>query len=572
MFLGGNDLPHRWRGRQGFTVCETGFGLGTNFLALWQAWREDPARCAHLHMVSIEGHPFTREVYRDLCNSHVPEPLRGLARELAAQWPALLPGMHRLEFEGGAVTLTLAFGSIDRMVPRLSACVDAFFLDGFAPRVNPAMWEPGLLRRLLRLGSADATLATWCSAGFVRRALQAGGFDVERMPGVGGKHHITVGRRSAWAHKHAPTHALRPRAPVIVVGAGLAGAGVAHALALRGVAVEVIAAAPLAHGGHLAAAMTPIVARDDNARARLARAGSQRALRRWEDMPAVRRVGALQLERDAGRTAALGETLRILGLPADWVREVGRDEACALAGLPVARGGLYFGDGMLVQPQRLIDGLLAQPAIARIDGTVARLARTGPHGWQALDEAGGVLAEGEHIVLANGLGAQAVLQASGLLDDLPRLAQMQALAGEVTHVPAVALDGGPRCVIAGEGYLLPAVEGWCVAGSTYALEVQTSVISAAGQRANLAKAAGLLGSDLPVQGGSLPGWAGWRAVLPGRSPTIGGLLQAPGVMLATGYASRGLSWSALAGDIIAARLCAEPAPLERDLLAAIAPR
>ncbi|SUW53352.1 bifunctional tRNA (mnm(5)s(2)U34)-methyltransferase/FAD-dependent cmnm(5)s(2)U34 oxidoreductase [Bordetella holmesii] len=110
---------------------------------------------------------------------------------------------------------------------------------------------------------------------------------------------------------------------MIVVGAGLAGAGVAHALALRGVAVEVIAAAPLAHGGHLAAAMTPIVARDDNARARLARAGSQRALRRWEDMPAVRRVGALQLERDAGRTAALGETLRILGLPADWVREGG---------------------------------------------------------------------------------------------------------------------------------------------------------------------------------------------------------------------------------------------------------
>ncbi|SUW53324.1 Uncharacterized conserved protein [Bordetella holmesii] len=33
-----------------------------------------------------------------------------------------------------------------------------------------------------------------------------------------------------------------------------------------------------------------------------------------------------------------------------------------------------------------------------------------------------------------------------------------------------------------------------------------------------------------------------------------------------------MSWSALAGDIIAARLCAEPAPLERDLLAAIAPR
>lgn len=45
VFLHGNDLPQRWRGRRHFTVCETGFGLGTNFLALWRAWREDPGRC-----------------------------------------------------------------------------------------------------------------------------------------------------------------------------------------------------------------------------------------------------------------------------------------------------------------------------------------------------------------------------------------------------------------------------------------------------------------------------------------------------------------------------------------------
>src|SRR5690606_28649822 len=44
VFLRGNGLPQRWRGRQAFTVCETGFGLGLNFLALWDAWRNDPAR------------------------------------------------------------------------------------------------------------------------------------------------------------------------------------------------------------------------------------------------------------------------------------------------------------------------------------------------------------------------------------------------------------------------------------------------------------------------------------------------------------------------------------------------
>jgi tRNA 5-methylaminomethyl-2-thiouridine biosynthesis bifunctional protein len=55
-------------------------------------------------------------------------------------------------------------------------------------------------------------------------------------------------------------------------------------------------------------------------------------------------------------------------------------------------------------------------------------------------------------------------------------------------------------------------------------------------------------------------------------PAIGPLAHAPGVWLATGYASRGLSWSALGGDLIAAWLCGEPLPLETDLIGQILPR
>ena len=58
VFLGGNGLPQRWGGRPRFVIFETGFGLGLNFLVTWQAWRRDPARCARLHFVSIEKHPF----------------------------------------------------------------------------------------------------------------------------------------------------------------------------------------------------------------------------------------------------------------------------------------------------------------------------------------------------------------------------------------------------------------------------------------------------------------------------------------------------------------------------------
>jgi tRNA 5-methylaminomethyl-2-thiouridine biosynthesis bifunctional protein len=79
VFLGGNDLPARWRGRDRFVILETGFGLGNNFLAAWSAWRDDPQRCARLHFISIEKHPLTAA---DLKRAHAASPLPELAQPL----------------------------------------------------------------------------------------------------------------------------------------------------------------------------------------------------------------------------------------------------------------------------------------------------------------------------------------------------------------------------------------------------------------------------------------------------------------------------------------------------------
>ncbi|MGE8659416.1 MAG: tRNA (5-methylaminomethyl-2-thiouridine)(34)-methyltransferase MnmD [Achromobacter sp.] len=581
VFLRGNGLPQRWRGRDAFTVCETGFGLGLNFLALWRAWRDDPRRARRLHMLSLEAHPFSREDLAALLARHAPEPLAALATQLAAQWPPLLPGLHRLEFEDGAVTLTLGFGDAQALAPRLAGRVDAFFLDGFAPERNPRMWEAPLLKDLARLAAPGATVATWACTGALRRALQEAGFAARRAPGYGGKWHMTVGT-AAPGSAAAPGAVAEGARHAVVVGAGLAGAGIAQGLALRGWRVTVLdaglARGVAAHAGHVAAALTPVLARDDNARARLSRAGSGRALARWSGLPggaAPRVCGTVQLDRDAGRAAALADTLATLAFPAGWVRAVSRDEASGLAGLPLARGGVFFGQGMLIQPSELIPALLATPGVEVVPAIVARVARAAD-GWHALDAAGVPLARAGHVILANAFGAQQVLAASELLAPLPRVAQMHALAGEVTLVPAAALGGGPRCVVGGEGYLLPDTGPGCVAGSTYVHGAREARIGADGQRVTLDKAAGLLGEDFPafhaLVPGSLPGWAGWRAVLPGRLPAVGELSHAPGLWLAAGYASRGLSWSALMGDLIAARLCGEPSPLEADLSQLIAPR
>jgi len=58
VFLAGNRLPERWAGRERFVILETGFGIGLNFLATWQAWRRDPARCGRLHFRLAGKAPF----------------------------------------------------------------------------------------------------------------------------------------------------------------------------------------------------------------------------------------------------------------------------------------------------------------------------------------------------------------------------------------------------------------------------------------------------------------------------------------------------------------------------------
>jgi tRNA 5-methylaminomethyl-2-thiouridine biosynthesis bifunctional protein len=231
---------------------------------------------------------------------------------------------------------------------------------------------------------------------------------------------------------------------------------------------------------------------------------------------------------------------------------------------------------MLLRPHALIQSLAAAPGIRRVQAGIRRITQHGG-AWRLYAGDGAEACRAPVVVLANAMGARDILHAAGLLEPLPRLAQMHALAGEVTLLPAGRLGGGPRCIVGGEGYLLPAVDGWCVAGSTYAHGAAESRVTEAGQEVNLRKAAALLAPQAGkgLQGaaaGSLPGWAGWRAVLPGRLPAIGSVPGAEGLYLATGFASRGLSWAALAGDIIGACLCGEPAVLESDLLAAVAPR
>ncbi|MFD2448242.1 MnmC family methyltransferase [Vogesella fluminis] len=97
----------------------------------------------------------------------------------------MAPGWHRFVLENGRVILTLLIGDVLETLPQLEARIDAWFLDGFAPARNPEMWQPALFRQLARLSHRGTTLATFSSAGIVRRGLEEAGFGIEKVAGYG---------------------------------------------------------------------------------------------------------------------------------------------------------------------------------------------------------------------------------------------------------------------------------------------------------------------------------------------------------------------------------------------------
>lgn len=525
-----------WAKRTHYTILDDDFQDGLRFLQLWHAWLSDPLRPTRLHVIGLLPRLLeAAELLRRL-NARAPVPLRELAEKLVDAWPLNLPGVHRLDFEQGGLTLTLGVGERLQVLACLRAKVDLFYLD-------QACHE------------ASSEQARQLSAALLPPDL--------------------------WAQEAQ----VPARRQALVVGAGFAGMAVAHSLALRGWTVTVLdknsggqsgtpaSNASATHAQHAAAALTPMVARDDNLRARLSRAGSLRAQARWGHLPetVLNRCGALQLQRNQGRIVDLAAVMAALQFPSEWARYVDAPEASALSGLKLNRGGIYFSTAAQVRPQRLLEALAGTPGVQTQRAEVHRL-RKQDEQWQALDAQGQVLAQAHYVVVASALDSFSILDRSDVLAKDCRLSKMHALAGEITFVPEDLLVGGPRCIVSGDGYVLPAQEGMSVIGSSYAHGAQEARTTPAGMLGNLEKAAGLLNQPhLPevMDEQPLSGWAGWRAVLPARLPVIGPVPNSRGLWVACGFASRGLTWAPLAGDLIAAALNAEPLPLENDIIEVI---
>lgn len=582
VFLDGIGAPAIWRDRRDFTLGETGFGTGLNFLALWDLWDRTAPSDARLHYVAVERHPMARE---DLARALAAFPELGpRAAALEAAWPHAAPGFHHLRlYHDGRVRLTLLFGDAADMLARLVARVDAWFLDGFAPARNPEMWSPRLFREIARLSAPDARLATFTVAGMVRRGLAEVGFRLEKAPGFGGKRECLRGRHEGGgaAPFDDPAPWFAPASPmagrsVAVIGGGIGGLMAARMLADHGAEVTLHERAErllAGASGNPAAIFEPWIDLGASPAAEFARTATFHALRWYGRMPEeiFTRCGVRLLSNDTERNARIAATLA----PGD---------------AELTDGGLFFPAAGMIHTAALGEWLSAGLEI-RTRSAVHDLMRQDGR-WHLMDQDGAIVGTVDAVVLAAPFAAER-------LCGFPL--GIAARRGQLTYLPA-DIGGAVPTVLSGDGYVTPPVatpDGMRhLAGATFAAvdPADDSWVkeSVADHAANLAAAAALLPHATLPSAENVTGRVGLRAVTNDHLPVLGGVPRpgygeaygglavgkrekygnaayAPGLYVLTALGARGYLTAPLLAESLAAMICGHPVPLPRPVLDALHP-
>ncbi|EMG7880060.1 bifunctional tRNA (5-methylaminomethyl-2-thiouridine)(34)-methyltransferase MnmD/FAD-dependent 5-carboxymethylaminomethyl-2-thiouridine(34) oxidoreductase MnmC [Enterobacter hormaechei] len=610
VFLDGNHLGTRFpeHPRSLFVVAESGFGTGLNFLTLWQAF--DCFRAAYpeatlqrLHFISFEKFPLTAHDLR-LAHQRWPE-LAHWAEQLQTQWPPAIGGCHRLILDDGRVTLDLWLGDIndltDKLDDSMNQKVDAWFLDGFAPAKNPDMWSPHLFSAMARLARPGATLATFTSAGFVRRGLQEAGFTMRKTKGFGRKRDMLVGvmEQDLAIPAQAPWFARRASTSreVAIVGGGIASALLSLALLHRGWQVTLYCAdeAPATGAsGNRQGALYPLLSSHDPALFQFFPAAFTFARRLYDSLPVAFDhdwCGVTQLGWDEKSQQKITQMLS-LGLPETIAHAVTAQQVAETAGVDTGCGGIQYPLGGWLCPAELTSAAIAlgqsRGLTVHYAHKVQSLSRTAH--WK-LRFADGKEAQHASVVLANGHHITQFTQTASL--------PVYPVGGQVSHIPTAPELSKLRQVLCYDGYLTPQnpSNGHHCIGASYHRGETDMQYSEADQQQNRQRLVDCFpdaswAKEVDVSEGQAR--CGVRCATRDHLPMAGNVpdydatlevyqdladnketaVNAPvytELFMLGGLGSRGLCSAPLLAEVLAAQMSDEPVPLDRVTLAGLNP-
>lgn len=438
VFLKGNNLASRLGAPRHFTVGETGFGTGLNFFAAWELFDRVKKAGQRFTFLSFEKHPLSAaQIKEALVPWH--ERIGARLERFLSWYELIVPGEHILHVADD-VTLRLVIGDINDTIAGVQANVDAWFLDGFAPAKNPAMWSDEVFKHIGRLSAGGATAATFSSAGVVKRGLQSAGFEIEKVQGYGSKRDMVVGRNQF------PRSVNDSVQKIAIIGGGIAGCAAAYEAYRAGHAVtlfEAEGALALRASGNKTGLYNPRFRKLWDAEAQLYSNGFCHAARFYKHLEGIEynRTGTLHLLTDAEKEARMRAMNTAWGWPETHARILNAQEASDIAGVTLPVGALYLPEGGSVSPP-----LLCEALTKNIEKRFNEKLEVLPEGFDA-------------VVIANAYAAVKLLPE--LVD------KIHTVRGQIGFADANATSTKLKTNLCYGGYLAPAMNGVHAVGSTY---------------------------------------------------------------------------------------------------------
>lgn len=168
-------ISGRLERRDTLRIFEMGFGTGLNaFLTAIEVKKTK----TNIHYTAVETAPLSLQEAGKLNYTQV------------LSYEELFQQLHQCNWNA-EVQLSDCF-SITKLHTDLAAfqsfhLYHLIFYDAFAPSAQPELWTQEVFEKLFAMLEPNGVLVTYCSKSDVRRAMQAAGFMVEKLPGPKGK-------------------------------------------------------------------------------------------------------------------------------------------------------------------------------------------------------------------------------------------------------------------------------------------------------------------------------------------------------------------------------------------------
>ncbi|MDH5613063.1 MAG: bifunctional tRNA (5-methylaminomethyl-2-thiouridine)(34)-methyltransferase MnmD/FAD-dependent 5-carboxymethylaminomethyl-2-thiouridine(34) oxidoreductase MnmC [Gammaproteobacteria bacterium] len=599
VFLQHNHLVSRWQAMvagEHFVIAETGFGTGLNFVLTMKAWAEQARPEAVLHYITIEKHPVSPEDIKRVA-ANWPE-LAETYEELLAVYPLPVEGEHCRALLGGRVQLHLVFADVIDALESRELQVDAWYLDGFGPDKNADLWSDQVFRLIEKNSGQGATLSTYTAAGFVRRGLQAAGFEVSKVKGHGKKREMIT---AVLNHKRpmqstAPWYELEKinyqHKQAVIIGAGLAGLTTAWSLVQRGWQVSLVEKHKnIAEeaSGNPAGLLMPRLSIDNKTDAQfyttallyaaycLDRLQHNDTEQFWfhEGVYSIFKAG--KAEKLINRHGYAKQFIDIL--QQHDLKNYIEDKDATVS---------FFPEAGWASPKGICESLLrACGASLRLINQNVTDIRQIDNQWQALDERGQGIASAEVLIIANGVGANQFDTVSWL--------PVSSVRGQITEIAASKSSVALNKALSFDAYVTPEYKGKHYAGATYRVNDDNAQLTQEEQDETVSHLEQCLPGVFATPT-RLKGRVGFRPVSDDMTPIVGIMpdkeaftedykelhhgrpnTQYPsakylsGLYINAAHGSRGICSSFLSAEILAAMIVNEPLPVSKNIADYLSP-